>query len=98
MNDMTSLQMLKADGYDIKIATARRLRRSLGLRKQYNSSQYEDMEKEIRDIVSRELGHGNVSNYGRRELYAYMRSKYDIVVSRSVRRSFSFDSLLIRSQ
>lgn len=73
------IEVLRCDGYDVQPEGLRRLRRRLGLRAHIPAGEEDTVQQRIREVLRQELDNGTVEDYGKTNLYAYMREKYHII-------------------
>lgn len=80
LTDDEMADLLKLDGH---VIGARRLQtyrlHELGLKKRLLRHQHAEMDRTIDEILGKEMEEGHIEDYGRRNLYQYIRSKYNIV-------------------
>lgn len=83
LSDKEACAILEAEGYTIGRQRYARLRKELGLYKRVPAEKQDEAEAAIEAVLKKELDTSVVETYGRRHLYSYLRSKYN-VVGRSV--------------
>lgn len=78
LSDEETVDMLRAEGFEVNLLRLRRLRREVGLFKRTVKSQAEDTDAMMRRVLQQELDDGVIQEMGRMHLYNYMRAKYNI--------------------
>lgn len=79
LTDEETLQILEIDGFKVGHRKLGIIRRELGLKKRLDPLQHEAIEAAVRDVLQQELDQGHIEDLGRRNLYSYMRSKYNVI-------------------
>ncbi|KAK6429026.1 hypothetical protein LTR95_014827 [Oleoguttula sp. CCFEE 5521] len=78
-SDESVCRILDRDGFVIGPTRMARMRKDMGLYKRVPSEHREVAEREMMEVLRRELQDGNMEDLGRRMLYEYMRMRYSLV-------------------
>jgi hypothetical protein len=66
-------------GYQISIWAVIRIRKQMGLVRRINVFDRKAMDKQMFEVLERELDDGRIAGYGRRHLYVYFRRQGHLV-------------------
>jgi hypothetical protein len=79
LSDKETAEILEDDGYTASSRKVAAIRKDLGLLKRTPRHEVEHAEEVARSALVEQLAQGHIENFGRRHLYYYMRSKYNII-------------------
>jgi hypothetical protein len=77
--DQDILDVLRAEGFAIQYRALQRIRKKMGLVTRLPSSEREEADKMLLDLVQAELDKGRIEGFGRNHLYHHFRSSQHIV-------------------
>lgn len=79
LDDDETMYMLASEGFTINKRTIRRRRHQWGLHKHIQVANRQELLQYIEDALVFETAQGRIENFGRNNLYTYMRSQYNVI-------------------
>ena len=79
ITDVQAVRLLALQNLHYSIATIRRHRRALGLLKRTPNAVEDEYKEWVRLILQHELDTGTPEDLGRKNLYVYMRARYNVI-------------------
>ncbi|KAF2206555.1 hypothetical protein CERZMDRAFT_89180 [Cercospora zeae-maydis SCOH1-5] len=76
--DAEIADLLTADGMDVTTARVSKLRKDMGLYKRVDADRRDAAENTVEELLKLEFQDENIRNMGHKQLYRYMRNKYNV--------------------
>ena len=77
--DEESIRILKHDGFEVGQRRLQQMRLAMGLLKRIPPERRQEVDAAMKAALDQEMEQGHLEDYGRMQLYTYIRSKYNIV-------------------
>jgi hypothetical protein len=78
LSDKNILNILQQEGYSISSWSLIRIRKEMGIKRRIDPQNLEEADRELLELVQRELDKGTIEGLGRGNLHAYFRTNMHI--------------------